>query len=134
MEGKLNAHTGPSRTLGIAIGKHSSPFFSLSLPLPLPLSSHIHLPWNSFIDRARGTRASAVCHDDPRGRNRPCRRFPRRDHRCCNNGQHPQVHLVAPEWLLHAWGGQGELAFWWVETKDCHRMYFFLFPFFFSSW
>ena len=83
-----------------------SPLLSLSpLPLPLSLLSHsltLGIVYILLIDRACETRASAVWNDDPWEHhvgNRP------QDHRCYINGQRPQVHLVALEWLQHTCGG-----------------------------
>ena len=115
----------------------SSPSPSHSLPLSLSPSTSTY-PWNSvdFAHRPRSCDKSQ-CFSTWRSARTSCGEptatpFPtkRSDHRGCNNGQHPQVHLVAPEWLQHTCGGQGKLAVWWAKTKDCHRMYFFFLLYF----
>ena len=115
----------------------SSPSPSHSLPLFLSPSTSTY-PWNSvdFAHRPRSCDKSQ-CFSTWRSARTSCGEptatpFPtkRSDHRGCNNGQHPQVHLVAPEWLQHTCGGQGKLAVWWAQTKDCHRMYFFFLLYF----
>ena len=117
-----------------AIGTLSSPFFFLPFLSPsLSLLSHsltLGIVYILLIDRARGTRASAVWHDDPR------------EHHV---GILPQIIDATSMASIHKFisslpnglntrvGGQGELAVLWTETKNCHRMYLFFSCIFFCD-
>ena len=106
--------------------------FSPSYPA-LSLLSHsltLGIVYILLIDRARGTRASAVWHDDPR------------EHHV---GILPQIIDATSMASIHKFisslpnglntrvGGQGELAVLWTETKNCHRMYLFFSCIFFCD-
>ena len=113
----------------------------LSSPLLSPLTfTDLGIVWTSLIDRARGTGASAVWHDDPQEHH--VVNLPRR--RCSRRGEIIEAATIANilkfiSSLLNGCntrvGRQGEPAVLWAETKDWHCMYiFFSFIFFCDFW
>ena len=119
-----------------------SPSHSPSAHPPLRLSSHIYWPWNS-VDFAHWSRswAKSQCCLTWRSARTSCME-PDRDsvsfEEIIDAATMANIHKFIsslPNGCNTRAGRQGELAFWWAETKNCQCMYFcFSFIFFCYFW